>query len=710
MADDDVKALPLDAKPITIYENSDSAWQEVYDGIKLVVEAIRTTFTAKRAFVAELQRTDLPSSAPISLEDVFVFPHLTTQDSDSAEGRQRKTIVSSLTDLLTHEHALVHGQEKSGKTALAKHITLSLVNEGHPVLFADLATATGSLGDKFLRAEYESQFHGEYSLWQQQKNKTLIVDNMTEHHRQLDFIRRSTEIYSRIYVFVSSDVFHSYLADEIRLAEFRPVRLEPLTRVQQEELIRNRLAVLDTDESLTDGFVDQAEDRVNSIILSNKIVPRYPFFVLSILQTYDAILPRSFTITSYGHCYYVFILSSLARAGIAESDDALNSAFNFAEQLALATFLSSRDSSGTTLDFADFQSEYAEEYHVEASIVNRLTHDSYGITTQNGKFRTAYMYYFFLGKLLATNAQLATDHLPYLCENSYDEGNYLTLLFAIHHATDDTLIEDILVRTMVELEDVPVATLGRAETSRFKDFVSALPISVLSDNSVADERANARRRQDSADDDEDTQADADDSEPEDPTAASMLRVYRNNKILGQVLRTQYGKLPKTRIAEIVQTIADSSFRQINVLLRDEEEIRVVAQHIHTQYPENDFDSVKQMLTLWSFMWTMMNIEAAVEAVNVPSIRETVADVVARNSTPAYEIFGYFYKLDSTVALGNSERDALAAVYKRHRDLFVKCVLSIRTQDYINTHQCPRPIEQSLCAMLGIEYIPRRKSR
>lgn len=705
LGEDDVKALPLDGKAITTYSNPDTAWKEVYEGIKSVIDSLRTTFTPKPAFLSDIKNADLPSTNPLSLDDIFVFPRLVTHDYTATNDILREAPVTSLEDLLDQGHSVIHGEDKSGKTALAKHIFLSLVDRDEPVLFADFSTVSGRPREDLLRTLYHTEFNGDYYLWEKKPGKTLIIDNMTEAPRLLDYVADCAEIFSRIYIFVSSDVYHSFLTDDLRLTDFAEVRLDPLTLTQQEQLIRKRLTTLEN-SNLTDGFVDQAEDRVNSIIISHRIVPRYPFFVLSILQTYDAFTPRPLSITSYGHCYYVFIIASLRRAGISEADDAVNSSFNFAEQLALATFLARRGPSPDPLNFAAFQKNYRSSYFIRSSLMNRLTHKDYGIITEGGEFKTTYMYYFFLGKVLATDSELAREYLPELCEHSYDEGNYLTLLFAIHHATDDDIIEDILLRTMVELDDVTVATLDETETSRFISIVSELPESVLSDESVEEERAKERRQSD----DREAQAESEGEGPQGREAgqvrASMLRILKNNKILGQVLRNQYGKLQKSQIEEIVETVADSSFRLVNLVLKDEEEIRKLALSIKAKKPEADLAQVQQILRYVSFIWTMMNIEQAVHAVNVPTIREAVDAVVARNRTPAYDIFGYFNELDSAEELTTDERDKLAALYKDHRDQFVKRVLSIRTQDYMNTHRSRTSVEQSICSVLGIKYMPR----
>ena len=73
---------------------------------------------------------------------------------------------------------------------------------------------------------------------------------------------------------------------------------------------------------------------------------------------------------------------------------------------------------------------------------------------------------------------------------------------------------------------------------------------------------------------------------------------------------------------------------------------------------------------------------------------------------AYDIFGYFCKLDSGEALTSNIRDHLDELYKKHRDDVVKRVLSLRTQSYMNTHRSKTSVEQSICSVLEIQYRPR----
>lgn len=709
LAGEAILALPKDGKAITAYPDADTAWLEVHNGIKAVVEALHTTFTPKSGYFNDLKGADIPSSQPISLDDIFVFPRLVKRAHTSTSDLPEEKIISSVDELYDEGKAVLYGHDKCGKTALAQHLALSLLDNSKPVLFADLRVVKRRLDESYIRSLYKEQLNGDYYLWRRQEGKTLIIDNMTEAPGILEFIDTHCTSFAHIFLFVSSDVFHSYLHDDIRLAEFQEIRLDPMTRTQQEALIRKRLPTLDKHRRITDGFVDEVEDRVNSIIISNRIVPRYPFFILSILQTYDASMPRDLSITSYGHCYYVFIIASLIRAGIAKSDDAVNSCFNFAEQLSLATFRASRENNQRQLDFRVFLTDYCDRYIIKKSILNRMMHKDYGLIGEDGTFRTAYMYYYFLGKALATSRDLAEGFLPELCAHSYTEENYLILLFAIHHATDDKIVEDIAYRTMLEFDDIPCATLSKEETSRFRTIVTDLPKSVLSDDSVEQERARERQTKQELEEERDHESDEEHMSESEQLPVRMLRVLKNNRILGQVLRNQYGKLLRTEIEDIVETIADSSFRLVNLVLGSEEEILTMAQHIHAKYPEADLDGIRWILRAQSFLWTIYNIEDAVRAVSVPSIRDAVDAVVLRNSTPVYELFGFFYQLDSGEELTNDERDILADLFKRHHDDFIRLVLSIRTQFYMNTHRSRTSVEQSICSILGIRYKPRLRS-
>ncbi len=443
------------------------------------------------------------------------------------------------------------------------------------------------------------------------------------------------------------------------------------------------------------------------------MLPRYPFYVLSILQTYEAYMPTSLSVTSYGHCYQALIVANLIQSGISGSDDDVNTCFNFVDHLAFQTFLYRKHSPDKDFDYPSIIAKYQERFLIRNSILSRLQSPPYGLIKEDGNFRTEFIYYYFLGRYLARNSKSSAKEIEDICANSHLEQNYLTLIFAIHHTNDNQIIEDILTRTICTLDTVRPATLYPEETVRFGNIIRELPENILSDDPVEKVRTNLRETRDALGDQlveglADTPYEDDDLEDAEP-ANGIYRILRNARIMGQVLRNRHGNLEKPVIEEIVQTIADSGLRLVNLVLEDEEEIAQWASFIHEKNEEWELERIKAFLQYISFFWTMINIEQIVEAMNISEIRVAIQSVVEKNPTPAFELIEYFSRLESSTKLDEGERNHLRRLLKKHDDTFIQRILSMKTQAYMNTHRIPAKIEQSICDLLKVKYRARLPS-
>lgn len=707
LAGDDVKALPRDGRAVTTFDNDSEPWNEVYEGIKAIINQLKRNFSPKQEFIRQMEKTEFLSQHHIKLQDIFFFLPLTCYIPQAKDDQALIDEIINETELLEKERVLIHGETMSGKTALGRYLFLSLVEKSRPVLHIDLKGVSSKPSkDIFLNA-YRRQFNGDYSLWEKQGDKTLILDNLSSAPNLIEFVIFANDFFDRIIITLSSDVFYSYFRDEVRLADYLEAEIEPLTYQQQEQLIRKRLELSDLDEPVTDGLIDQIENRLNSIT-GNKILPMYPFYLLTVLQTYEGYMPRDVSITSHGHCYYVLIVSNLIKAGISSSDKDINACFNFAEHLAFEIYDHKKKYSADTFDFNAFIKKYADKFLIQNSILNRLKHDEYGIITQEGFFKKEYMHSFFLGRFFSKDREQYQAILEEMGEKSYVPSNYLTLLFTIHHTNDDKIIEDILARTMCSLDILEPAILNREETKRFGAILDNVPKSILSTDSVEAERAKEREGRDIRDTRNQQVEPESDMEETDGAylANDFYRILKNTEILEQVLRNKYGSLKKEKVEKIIKTIMDSGLRLVNLILSSEEEINYFAHHVHEKHPDYDEKKIRKFIRFIAFQWTMAQVEKIVSAINQPEIRDTVNQVVQQHSTPAYELIGYFSRLDSAKELTESVKGDLGGLLKKHDDPFLKGVLSIRTQHYMNTHHSRASIEQSICSLLGIKYIPK----
>ena len=394
IGEDDVKALPEDGKAIVGFSNKDEAWKQVYEGIKQTINEVQNTFLPKEQFLKQFQSTDFVSEEHIDLQDIFVFPSLLRCHYSSSEEKQ----VETEEQLLKEKKTLIHGDEMSGKTALARHLYLFLVGKGEPVLHIDLNEVPQRPKETFIQNHYSQQFTGDYYLWKSKENKTLILDNLSSGRRDVDFINYASDFFERIIVMVHSDIFRAYYNDDRRFADFSEVRISDLTHVKQEKLIRKRLS-LSKDSNLSDGFIDKVERKINSVIINSGFVPRYPFYVLSILQTYEGYMPTKFDITSQAHCYYALILAHMIKSNISKDDSDINTCFNFLEKLAFRIHEHTTQNNNMNRErFTQFVQDYKTEFSINDSIIKRLQDDQYGLISHEGNFKAPYAQYFFSGE------------------------------------------------------------------------------------------------------------------------------------------------------------------------------------------------------------------------------------------------------------------------------------------------------------------------
>ena len=704
----DIKSLPRDAKPVSQYRDSSSAWLEVHNGIRDVVERVRQTFSLREPFRVEMERTSFVSQSRVRLRDLFVFPVLTGYAFRSGPGEIEEPIRSP-DDLLNRGHVLIHGEHLSGKTALCRATFLDLVDAGIvPTLYVDLANLPGPATESTLRKVYGQAFTGDYTRWDQRSGKILFLDNLSRHREKSKFVRIALNHFGTVVATLATDTYYSYYRDCREFVDFGEVRIQPLTHVKQESLIRRRVARVAGDLSAQDGQIDQLEKRVNAVILTNRLLPRYPFYVLSVLQTYDGFMPHDLKISSYGHCYYVVILAHLVKSGISRSDADLGSCLNFAEHLAFHIHGVGNTQRALGLEgMAEFVNSYRKRFILPQATLRSLSAMNYGIVTEDGSFRDRYMYYYFLGRYLANHAEEEHDTLERLLNESYRTDNALTLIFTIHHTSNDRLIDAIRDRTMSVFSGIEPATLDEHEADLFNDEVRSLPERVLTGNPVEAERVREREERDR---EERSGGGALLDEPEErdvEVVNDLYRIFKNNEILGHILQNQYGRLERSKIEQLIEAIADGGLRLVRLLL-EKKEIHALAMYLHERNPDFDRADIEKSLVWLSLLWAVLNIERVVGVLGRHEIRSTVEEIVGRKSSPAYDLIGYFVRLDTIRELGDEEIKRVRQLLRKHRYPFFKWLVSVRTQSFLTTHKASARKEQAMCSTLGIPYRPRPK--
>jgi len=348
----DILALPHDGKPVIDWPQISTAWTSVYEGIRDAAEEVKKNFKIQEGFLEELNHIEFCStgSSKISLREVFVFPNLKTY-SDNKDGIELP--INTMEDLISNTRQFVIGDSQSGKTKLCSWIYLELNEINAPCIYIDLAEiGNGKNKDKILKESFIKQQTGDFEEWCTFSKKYIFFDNLTKDNKSIELIQHAEKHFTNIIICSDFDTYNSYYNDDERFCTYKEIHIDPFCHRKQESLIKNWLAIKNNGVDVNNNLIDSLENNINSIIIDNKILPRFPFFILSILQTYESFMPENLKITAYGHCYNALIVARLIKSGINQEDNAIESAFTFCTNFAYKIYTSEN---GLFLNDEDFE-------------------------------------------------------------------------------------------------------------------------------------------------------------------------------------------------------------------------------------------------------------------------------------------------------------------------------------------------------------------
>lgn len=705
--------LPKDGRPIADWSSQEEAFLNIYESIKLVIKKME--FSVKEEFESKLNKIAFISQSRENLkfDDIFVFPNIV--HLKEWEGVQIKNF-DELWDV--GNHLVLRGEETSGKTTICRKIFIEcLVKNAPVVMISGQEIRSPRNHDVLIKKKFNEQFHGNYKRWKECENKTLVIDDLDSHSR-LEFLDFAKKHFNRIFITTSEDAYLSYFRNEEKLADYEILSLKYFTHIHQQNLIERWKNLHDSggkSEKSSHGEIDRIEDDLNSIILNNRIVPRYPFFILSILQTYERFMPQNLRITAYGHCYQALITAQLLKCGTQRDD--IDSAFNFLTHFAFDIF--SNEKHYSKASFNSFVQKYREQFVISETIINRLKRGGVVVVDPDGNYQLSYsfVYYFFLGNFFARNYEKHKDTLEQIAEKSYLRDNRYILIFTIHHAHDDALIDTILLHTMIAMEHRSVAKLTAEETKPLLSALTEIPHKIISRRSVEEERKSERELREKIDA---TESVPYEEEYEDKETDSLYKSLKNMEILGQILKNKYGSLSKDKLQQIVTTIANAGLR-IVTLFTDDKGMQEFEDYLVKRFKEANSskdankteDRLKKLIRAYCFFLIAMLIGKIVTSIRKPELAEVMTDVRRKEDTPAYDLIDYFFGLGTAKTLRKKDVDKMSKLIKKldkQQNEVARRLLSIMTQDYLNKHNVKYELRRRTYRELRVGYRPNTEPK
>ncbi len=567
-------ALPADGKAISLYSDRNTGWKEVYDGLKNVIEYEKKIKTIKvsDSFQEFLNDADLLTKAhsqktKIFIEDIYVYPELIKYDEI---GDVDKKIESDklVDELIEYSKILIAGENQSGKTTLCKILFLKLRERNLiPVFVSEGNSRYEGLINNRIKKAFKVQYPE--MLYDNIENDRIvpIIDNFHFALKKDNIIEGLRPFTYQI--LIVDEIFNLNIKDENTAKDYNQYKIKEFTPALRNELIKKWICLDEKykrpchDNTLYKSL-DNATELVNSTlgkIISSGIMPSYPFFILSVLSTYETFeKPLDQEITSQGYCYQALIYIYLRKQGV--KNDEIDAYINFLSVIAYH-FFTEKLTELTITEFDNFIAKYQEKYNLPIEInkilnnlnsTRMLTKDSCG----NYYFYYSYLYYYFVAKYLAEHLNENKDNLVDIIGNLHNDENAYISIFIAHHTKSNYILDEIVLNSLCLFDKYKPTTLSKNELIFFDEEIDSIVNAALPSNDVNPEAERERRlrQQEVIEENNDNMKKQHNNKMikeslENDLARELRRSIKTVEVMGRIVKNRSGSLERTRLEQII---------------------------------------------------------------------------------------------------------------------------------------------------------------
>ena len=583
-----LQATPRDARPISLWENRDLAYLDFVKHLRNTLDnhpnlkehALQqqelNSHLLTQEFTAFLENTDLVFShrnaSKVVLNDIFTPPILRIIE-DKLDASEKTKGFSSVYD--NYDHALIVGDEQSGKTSIAKQLFQQSISSGHfPIYISgeECRAKTDKAMHRAISKQYTALTDAEYLS---HSNRVLIVDDFckTSFSRTeiSNFLNKATTDFVKIFI-IANETFR-YVAGELPCFDsFTRFQILQFSNQKREELVGRWLTLGIQEPEMDTAYYDALDHTKRHLddFVRKASVPSKPIFLLAILQSLETIAPQKLELTTYGYCYQYLIQRALEHAHI--SSDQVDKYFNFLTEIA-GEIRSKTSHSLTFEEFNVFRDKYKASFlGVDFStILDIMARASIlEINDEAIRFKYKYIYYYFAGKKIADSLAITESEkqvIPLLIADLHREENANILVFITHHTKSKWILDEIQYALLELFDNEAPADLSPSTLEYITEFTKELPAIILEQREIADER-NAESESNDYREVAERKA-AQDIEKLDSSdfLARMNRLFRAIELTGQIVRNKHGSLEINVIHSILQEAYDASLRFLGFFLR-----------------------------------------------------------------------------------------------------------------------------------------------
>ncbi len=483
------------------------------------------------------------------------------------------------------------GTEEIGKTTLHKKIAKDfLAKESKIILLNGDEIKTDNI-QKLIQEFYEK-----FSLekFDDLDDVILIIDDFSKQNIKdniLESLLKSfCDTFKKVILFVDKNNFIQNTGKYLR-HDFNEVEILPFGYQKRHEFIKKWVTIGDENEiDVISNDIYAKIDNISShfdIIMKKNIMDSRPIYIISIMQTLEnlSITNGNYSLTSYGQCYHVLIVSMLNKANISMNQD-LDGVLNFLSYLGFY-FYDTRINEISDDDFNHIYQEYKRKFVPPNNIKNILIESGILATPDNYhlRFSQKYLYYFCCAKYISDNSERMKNEITLLCQNIHNEQTANILIFLVHHLRGTSLLDEILTHTVCLLDKVDVFDMTAEVNRNFKKILGdELQKIVIESKNAEEQRVALLKRKDEFEeevdaiefalDDHDISSKDLEATIEFSSLQEATSALRSLEVLGQIAKNRHSSIDIDGLTSILSTTYDTGLKVLNFYLsffRDSED-------------------------------------------------------------------------------------------------------------------------------------------
>lgn len=690
-------------------------------------ELLNREFATNYSFAKKLNMLLLPlkfeGRERTTLADIYIYPDLEPIDKESKKIDNNYFDSESILLEKDFNTLIIEGETQSGKSSLTHMIYQRYIDlNRYPILLEGRDLMRDDL-KKVLERAYNKQYSdNNFAVYYQyfKSGKILLIDNLQDidynSNSIIEIIKSLQRLFPQI-IITTSSIYNHLSRIESEFENIKCYALKSLGYKKRNSLIEKYHKLSESPLTIDDqNILDKTKHSFNQVqvVLGNKLMPSYPVYILSILQSLNNPTPYNLEQTSYGYCYQALIYVALTKKASIKNED-IDSYFNFLSEFAFHLHQTQKNFFNNT-DLAKFYKDYEAKYlakPLEEIKKNLLSANIFLVDDDDScyKFCYDYIFYFLVSKKIAEliTSEQGKNLIRDLCNNLHIEKNASILILTAHHTKDDFLIDETTFASMTPYDNLQPISLTKDD--KFYNLIKEIVKEVSSDIAHSSDPKKERNKMlEANDENERKENNRSQNRPiDDEKYKSMHQAFRAIEIVGQIIKNRKGSLDKEKLTSIITEIYNTGFRTVTHLGNILEETKQdYVQSLRKKIDEGDSKKdiekiINNFFQLITFQFCLNMFSKLVHAVGNKDLKNLFDDVAKNLNTPAaklvtFSIKSYYDKISSR------ELEELAKEFSNNQ--VALSILRARTSSYLYNNYVDYKKKQRFASILDIKISPR----